>query len=364
MIGKPLRFLLLLGAAIVSVPAYEAPYARVEERAREDGRLTIYSTADTQEVAPLLAAFSREYPFLKVDYVDITAGELYERFMRESNAGTPRADLLWSAGMDLQIKLVNDGYAQPYVSREKAALPDWAVWKNEAYGVTAEPIVFTYNKALMPAAAVPRSHADFAALLANAPDHYRGRIACYDPELSGTGFLYLTWDLHTNRDLWKFVETLGRARPTEHATSREMLDRVSDGRSLMTYNIIGSYALERQSRDPAVGVVMPEDYTLVMSRIAVIPRSAPHPDAAKLFLDFMLSRQGQSLLADRYMTPVRPDVPTPAGTRADSKAARAIRVGPMLLVYLDQLKRRRFLQEWNNSMTQAGTPSTGAGKAM
>ncbi len=356
MMSKPFRILLLLGAAIVSIPAHEAPYARIEEGAREDGRLTIYSTADTQEIAPLLAEFGRKYPFLKVDYVDITAGDLYARFMHESAIGKPRADLLWSAGMDLQIKLVNDGYAQPYVSREKAALPDWAVWKNEAYGITAEPIVFTYNKALMPASEVPRSHAQFAELLAGKPDLYRGRIACYDPELSGTGFLYLTWDLHTNRDLWKFVETLGRARPTEHATSREMLDRVSDGRSLMTYNIIGSYALERQSRDPAVGVVMPEDYTLVMSRIAIIPRSAPHPDAAKLFLDFMLSRQGQGLLADRYMTPVRADVPAPAGTRADAKAARAIRVGPMLLVYLDQLKRRRFLEEWNNSMGQNNAP--------
>lgn len=350
MIRKSLRLLILVGIVFVSIPAYDAPYARIEERARTEGRLTIYSTADTQEVAPLLDAFKRKYPFLAVDYVDITAGELYTRFMRENAAGAPRADLLWSAGMDLQIKLVNDGYAQPYVSREKAALPDWAVWKNEAYGITAEPIVFAYNKRLMPAGDVPHSHAELAELLSRKPDFYRGRIACYDPKLSGTGFLYLTWDLHTNRNLWKFIETLGSVEPTQHVTSREMLDRVSQGRSLMTYNIIGSYALERQSRDPSLGVIMPKDYTLVMSRIAIIPRNAPHPDAAKLFLDFMLSREGQAKLASRYMTPVRSDVPAPPGTRADSTAARAIRVGPMLLVHLDQLKRRRFLEDWNNSM--------------
>lgn len=348
--GKSLRIALLLAAAYVAIPAGDASSPRIEAAARTERQLTIYSTADTAEAAPLLEAFRRKYPFLRVSYVDITAGELYERFMRETNAGKPRADLLWSAGMDLQIKLVNDGYAQPYVSREKSVLPEWAVWKDEAYGVTAEPIVFAYNSRLMPAADVPRTHADMANLVATRPDFYRGRIACYDPELSGTGFLYLTWDLHTNRNLWRFIDALGAIAPSEHATSKEMLDRISDGRSLITYNIIGSYALERQAHDPSVRVVIPEDYTLVMSRIAIIPRNAPHANAAKLFLDFMLSREGQSLLASRYMTPVRDDVAAPGGARADSSAARAIRVGPMLLVYLDQLKRRRFLDEWNNSL--------------
>ena len=51
--------------------------------------------------------------------------------------------------MDLQIKLVNDGYAQTYVSKEIAHIPDWAIWKDEAYAVTAEPIVIVYNKKLV-----------------------------------------------------------------------------------------------------------------------------------------------------------------------------------------------------------------------
>ena len=57
--------------------------------------------------------------------------------------------------MDLQVKLVNDGYAQPYVSKEITHIPDWAVWKNEAYAITAEPIVIVYNKNLVAESDIP-----------------------------------------------------------------------------------------------------------------------------------------------------------------------------------------------------------------
>jgi len=60
--------------------------------------------------------------------------------------------------MVLQIKLVNDGYAATYVSQEAARLSDWANWKDQAWGVTAEPIVIVYNKRLLPPDQVPNSH--------------------------------------------------------------------------------------------------------------------------------------------------------------------------------------------------------------
>ena len=55
------------------------------------------------------------------------------------------------------MKLVNDGYAQTYVSPEAEALPSWAIWANQAYGVTAEPVVIAFNKQKLPRDAVPRT---------------------------------------------------------------------------------------------------------------------------------------------------------------------------------------------------------------
>ena len=157
----------------------------VDGEARER-QLSIYSTTDAREVAELLRDFRSLYPQISVEYADINSTELYSRFIAEVAAKEGTADLLWSSAMDLQIKLVNDGYAQAYASPEKPNLPPWAIWKNEAYGITAEPVVIVYNKRLVPAADVPRTRADLERLLTNNPA-YRGKVAMMNPERSGRG---------------------------------------------------------------------------------------------------------------------------------------------------------------------------------
>lgn len=342
-------------AVPAAVPAsYPRSYASIVEGARREGALSIYSATDAREVVELLRDFRTLYPEIRVDYADLNSTELYSRFIAEVAAREGTADLLWSSAMDLQIKLVNDGYAQAYASPEKPALPEWAVWKNEAWGTTAEPIVFAYNRRLMPADDVPRTHADLARLLREKPDFYRGKIASYNPERSGVGFLYITQDIQATRDTWNLIRAMGATAPKFYTSTGAMMERVVSGEHLLAYNMIGSYALERQSRDPSLGVVLPEDYTLVMSRIALIPADARHPNAAKLFLDFLLSRRGQQHLAHRHMTPVRADVDPPPGARAPEGVARAIRVGPGLLVNLDQLTRLQFLKNWREALSGGG----------
>jgi iron(III) transport system substrate-binding protein len=347
---------LLLSSAApqIAPPAgYPRSYRQVVTAAKAERTIVIYSTTDRREAAGLLAAFKRRYPFIQVDYRELSSVGLVRTFLGEVRSRRPTADLLWSAAMDLQIKIVNDGYAQGYASPEKPNLPPWAVWKNEAWGVTAEPVVIAYNRNLVPRADVPRSHGDLTRLLRAKPDFYRGRVGTYDPARSSAGYLFLAQDLQTSRDTISLMEALGQSRVSLFETGSEMLARLSTGRLLIAYNSIGSYALERQQEDRTIGVVMPSDYTLVMSRIALIPKAARHPNGAKLFLDFMLSRQGQTQLALRHMTPVRADVPGRPGARAPAATARAIRIGPSLIVNLDQLKRKRILRQWNAALAGA-----------
>lgn len=331
-------------------PGYPQSYERTVAAAEKEGRLSIYSTTDAREVAALLNDFRALYPAINVDYADLNSTELYSRFVAEVAAREGSADLLWSAAMDLQIKLVNDGYAQPHASPEKPNLPDWAIWKNEAYGVTAEPIVFVYNKRLMPAADVPTNHSDLERLLRTRTEAYTGKIATYNPERSGTGFLYITQDVQASRDTWALVRAMGRTRLKLYTSTGAMMEKVASGEHLLAYNMISSYALERQLSDPNLGIVVPNDYTLIMSRIALIPADARHPNAAKVFLDYLLSRRGQKQLADRHMVPVRSDVQVPQGPQPMQNRARAIRVGPALLANLDQITRLRFLKDWRAAL--------------
>ncbi|WP_434383430.1 ABC transporter substrate-binding protein [Melittangium boletus] len=329
-----------------SIPdGYPRSYARIIEEARKEGTVSIYSATDSSEVAPLIRAFENTYPGVKVEYADQNSTEIYSRFIAEVAAGQGSADLVWSSAMDLQVKLINDGYAQAYASPEKPNLPDWAVWKNEGYGVTAEPLVIAYNKRLMPAEDVPHTRAELETLLRTQKDFYQGKVASYDPERSGVGFLYISQDVEISRDTWKLVEAMAGTSPRLYTSTGAMMERLISGEHLLVYNMIGSYALRRQKKDPSLGIIFPSDFTLTMSRIAFIPAEARHPNAAKLFLDFLLSKRGQAMLAERDMEPVRTDIPNDVPS-PPAEQIRAIRVGPKLLANLDQLTRLRFLKQW------------------
>ncbi|MEH3103614.1 MAG: ABC transporter substrate-binding protein [Sphingomonas phyllosphaerae] len=329
--------------------AYPRSYDTLVADARAERGVRVYGNADTAAMRPLIAAFHRAYPGVAVRYEDLESRTIYDRVVAETRAHAAGADLIWSSAMDLQAKLINDGYAQSYLSPEKPALPAAAVWKNMGYGVTAEPVGFVVNRRLIPDAQVPRTHEAFERLLRTRRAQLTGKVATYDPARSNVGYLYLTEDHAITRDTRSLVQAIAATRPLLSRTTEPMLDAVSTGRIAIAYNVVGPYALTRARRDPNIRVVFPRDYTIVASRVAFIARDARHPAAARLFLDFLLSRTGQTLLARQWLLPVRSDVRAP---RLSPEQQRPIRVGPQLLVNLDTIKRRRFLAEWRATLAQ------------
>jgi iron(III) transport system substrate-binding protein len=332
----------LLGAAACQVAG--SPQDALVRQAKAEGGLSIYGNADVKAVQPLIEAFRRRYPEIEVAYQDINSTVLNDRFLAETLAGTPGADLVWSSAMDQQAKLINDGYAQTYESPEASALPASAVWRNKGYGVTAEPMGFVYNTRLIAPGEAPRTHEALETLLRERRAELSGKVITYDPAQSNLGYLSLTQDFAITRDTRSLLQAIAGVRPQLSATTNPMIDAVAEGRAAIAYNALLPYAIERAQSDDRIGVILPEDYTLIVSRVAFIARDARHPAAARLFLDHMLSREGQQLLAGQWLPPVRTDV-SPRGVEAPN--ARAIRGGPQLFVNLDPVKHRRFLAEWD-----------------
>ena len=187
--------------------------------------------------------------------------EVYNRFISEKAANAGSADVLWSSAMDLQIKLVNDGSALTLRLARDAALPAWAVWKNEAFGTTYEPLSFVYNKRLLSGDEIPQSHADLMRVFTQKADKLKGKVTTYDIEKSGVGFMLITQDSSFNPQFWDMVKALGAAAraPVERRT---MMERISSGENLLGFNIFNSYAALRAKKDPSIGIVLPKDYTL------------------------------------------------------------------------------------------------------
>ncbi len=193
-----ITLLVAAAPAVAQRPAgYPRSYDQLIADARAERQVRIYANADRAEMMPVVAAFRRRYPGIAILYADLGSTEIYRRFVTETRARRPSADLVWSSAMDLQVKLINDGFAQGYASPEKPALPPTALWKNMGFGVTAEPIGIVYNRRLVPGPRVPRTHAALEALLRQQRRYFTGRVTTFDPARSNVGYLYLSEDFAT-----------------------------------------------------------------------------------------------------------------------------------------------------------------------
>lgn len=317
--------------------------------ARQEGELVVYSV--TSSVPLLLKDFQRLYPDIELRYVTMDTSPLHDRIISEAEDGSV-ADIVWSSAMDLQVELVNDGYAMPYESRELANIPAWAVWKNQAFGTSFEPVGIVYNKSRLAASEVPYSRAELIELITSKPEQFHGKVIAFDPVASGLGYLLMTQDAAKFDDeFWNLAQSMVCAGLRPQSGSGAMFKLIASGDALIGYNLLGSYTQRRARTDlPELGLVLPNDYTLVMSRVMFILRDAPHPNAAKLWLDYVLSKRGQQLISDSGLGSVRSDVDgeftSTSLEQSMGKAIKPINIDADLLTHLDATARQKFLGRW------------------
>ena len=340
---------LLCASPLLAATSYRIPAA--EERPEQ---LRVYGAADLPTIRPVLEAFVRSQPSIAVNYTEFNTQVLHTKLLKDY----PYApDLVMSSAIDLQFKLVNDGFAQPHQSDETEALPRWASWRHEIFGFTYEPAVLAVNTHLLGELPIPRSRAELLSLIRNNPELFRGRIGTFDIERVGAGYLTWSHDRQQSGSYGRMLEAFGSHQARRFPSSAAMLEALSNGELVVAYNLLGSYAQAWEATHPEIRVIMPEDFTTLIMRTAFIPKYARHVRPARLFLDFLLSEQGQKLLADHsHFYPVREQLEgyeTGSSLRqlTDSRF-RPIPLDLSLLVMMDKAKKQLILDEWEAAMKE------------
>ena len=315
--------------------------------------MNVFSATDTTAMAPLMEGFEALNPGVSVEYNDLQTVVLHEAML---SGAAP--DVVISSAMDLQVDLVNRGLARRLDIAEAEDLPEWAVWRSELFGFTFEPAVIVYNRTAFDANSLPKEHRELANFIRDNEAILDGRIGTYDLRGSGIGYLFATQDSVQGLQAQRITEVLGRARARTFCCTSDMVAATASGEIIISINVIGSYALALADNDPRVGVHFLSDYNLVMSRTAFVPATAPNPELAERFVAFLLSEDGQRLIATRsQLLPIRQvaDIETPAleQLRAQEGSFLPIRLGPGLLTYLDPLKKENFLAGWEASVRSA-----------
>jgi iron(III) transport system substrate-binding protein len=314
-----------IAAIVLSIVTIITPAAATEatpdqtalvEGARREGQVRISTSAPAPGFKRFLAAFTAKYPFIDVaeGFYSAPAVNIASRLRDEMASKTAVTDVIHTANLADFIRMERQGQLLRYESAVYRELP--AAAQSPRYWASARGIgtIIAYNKQALAPAQVPRAWRDLLK-----PTFAGGKIAIKDAD---AGTLFNQLYLLEQRLGGEFAESLADQKPAILQADKIITAIIS--RSILAGATVDHWrALTAEATEAGVVPVYPlEGMPLTLAPIAILA-DAPHPNAAKLFLDFTLSREGQQLLnTDIFGNySMRSDVPASIDQRplADAK---------------------------------------------
>lgn len=304
----------------------------IVEGAQKEGQVVLYSAAIVnQALRPLADAFMKKYPFMKMTFWRGDTEEIIDKLGAEERAHNVVADLIEGTGVgDLAV---GAGLTQRYFTPLVAQLPEryrdpqnrWTYTRISYFGAA-------YNTAIVPPGTQPRSYDDLL------DPRWRGKLAWRVNTASGTPLFITAIRLARGEEKADvYFHKLAQQKMINFGSgsARTLVDRVIAGEFPIALNIFAHHPLISKAKGAPVDsqLMAPVPST---AATMVIAKGARHPYAAILLADFILSKEGQQILAEADYFPVRADV----SPRADLASVIPQRAGvPELFVTPDDLNR-------------------------
>jgi len=278
--------------------AQTSPDPKIIEGAKKEGQLVYYTTMTLDQSKQTADRFEKKYPFLKITLYRTGGGPLLNKIFTESRGGRHDWDVLVGRG-EMVLPLMQRKLLASYRSPESAMIDKELVGKQgtwTAYYVNS--YVLGWNTKLVKREDVPKSYEE----LLN-PKWKGGQISV-DTEAYGM--------LEGLKGVWGTERTL--AYFMKLAALDPVLKRGNTERVQLTvageYPLIVAYnqTIQRLTSKGAPIDWTPLEPVVTQVNPAMIGAKAPHPNAARLFYDFILSKEGQEMLRGFQRIPVRKDV--------------------------------------------------------
>jgi iron(III) transport system substrate-binding protein len=277
---------------------------RLIEGAKKEGELTYYSAMIVnQALRPLTAAFQAKYPFIKISYWRADSEEIETKIAAEIRANNPVGDVIEGTGIGELA--VHAGLAQPIVSPELGAIAERFRDPNRLWVPTRMSyFAMAYNTRLIAAGAQPKNYDDLL------DEKWRSKMAW--PLLSAIGAPLFVTNLRVAWGDEKAMAFLRRLRAQNivnfgAGNPRTLVDRVIAGEFPIALQIFAHHPLISAAKGAPVTTQLLAPVASSAGTL-VIPKGTRHPYSAALLMDFLLSKEGQRILAAAEYLPVRPDV--------------------------------------------------------
>ena len=332
-----MRYLFVLGLLFMAFasPAQEWEDQRIFSGTSASQSLRIISSTDTSFFEPIINGFLADNPTIEIEYL-VTGTSALDEIFRKS---PEQFDLVISSAMDLQLKLVNDGFAMKI---DEAIHPDWAKWRQSLFAFTSEPAAIVINKKAFEGQKIPQTRQELIQALRSRPEFFRNKLGTYDVRQSGLGYLFATQDARASETYWRLMEVMGGLGTRLYCCSGEMIDDLVSGKIAVAYNVLGSYADARKESGGKIEVILPADFPTTMMRTAMVSKAAQNSENAQRFILHLLRTQWGPRDEPTHLLP---------SLRLNPRQ-QTITLEPALMIYLDKLKRQTFIKEWERAVIQ------------
>ena len=311
-------------------------------KAEQEGQFVFYCHENEAGTAGIMQGFSKDFPKIKTSYVRAQTGALYSKILAERQAGRFDVDVIQLSDIAPAFDFQKKGGYERYESPELGAYKQDHLSSPNGYffWTGVDPAGIAYNSEKVVAADAPKGWQDIL------NPKWKGRISC---KISASGLQFVQWYMLRKLYGEGFWKDFAKLQPHAFDSRVQLFDRLAKGDDPIT--AIGEYPayILFKGRNAKVEFVAPPDGLVATPLVVGAVNKAPHPEAAKLFVDWAMSKRGQAWYQTNpnlYYASVRTDAPPmPTG----------VSLTQFKLLYpsdWDEYARESaaFLKEWNGML--------------
>jgi iron(III) transport system substrate-binding protein len=298
-------------------------------------KLYVCTSMKESLIGELRNAFAKRHPGIAMDYQSAGAGKLMAKIAAERESGKILADVLWTSEVPDFYQLKAEGLLERHVPAELAACRNPLPGYDGSFtAARLGTLGIAYNTRVVKEA--PTSWQDMAEKPA-----FKNGFGIANPALSGTA--YMSVSLLTKAFGWPYVEALRRNGAKMGKGSGQVVDDTASG-DLLASLAVDYITLDKVEKGATLALVFPKEMLVIPSPVAIF-KNSPNLDAARKFVDFLLSKEAQTIIANEGTLPVRTDVAVPAKFKlppVDEALKRAIPIDYAALMAEKEATIKKF----------------------
>lgn len=272
--------------------------AAIDDSAKPEGEVVLYSSLNNEQIVTLIEGFKKKFPSVKPSFYRGTSERVLQRSITEARAGRFPVDVVTSAGFQIQL-MKEAGLTQKFVPAEASAYSE-GFKDPDGHWINVHSLLNTmaYNTQLAPPNEAPKRYEDLLA------PRWKGKIGVnvQDPEW------YVNLQKRMGKDKARaFLKALAAQQPGVRDGHNIAAQLLAAGEFHVVTNTYAHIAARIKGQGGPVQHVFDEPVITYVHPVA-LAKSAPHPNAGKLLMSFILSVEGQGMLRDQGRIPAHREV--------------------------------------------------------